>query len=70
MLNLVVCEVIIGPYMVNASPLEATRFHYFRMERLHHANETGEDSWMSIIDNYKRKTKSWRTKEEKIKGGL
>jgi len=70
MLNLVVCKVTIGPYRVNALALETTRFNYYRLERIHHADERGEDSWMSIIENYKRKAKSWRTKEETIKGGL
>jgi len=40
------------------------------MERIHHADETGEGSWMSIIENYERKAKCWRTKEERIKSGL
>jgi len=50
--------------------LETTGLNYYGMERIHHADETGEDSWMSIIENYKRKAKSWRTKEETIKSGL
>jgi hypothetical protein len=70
MLNLVVCKVIIGPYRVNVLALETTRFNYYRMERIHHADETGEDIWMSIIENYKHKAKSWRTKEEKTNGRL
>ena len=50
--------------------LETTRLNYYSMERIHRADETGKDSWMSIIENYKLKAKSWRTKEEMIKSRL
>jgi hypothetical protein len=40
------------------------------MGGIHHAEETGEGSLMSIIEKYKCKAKSWRSKEETIKSGL
>lgn len=34
--------------------LETIRLVYFRMEWIHHADETGEDICMSNVRNYKR----------------
>jgi hypothetical protein len=40
------------------------------MEWIHHPDEMGEGSWMSIIENYKRKAKSWRKTEETLESGF